>query len=111
MHACRKDTFFGRDELLDRLENSLKSDSSGKCIVIFGQKRAGKSSVLEHLYRRLRGKEFYIPIRFSVQELGRELTEQTFFYKIVQGTRETLRSLRTDLRGCSMADIIFLGPA
>ena len=46
--------FYGRDELI---ENSAKSiidaGRQGKSIMIFGQKRAGKSSILYHLGKRL----------------------------------------------------------
>lgn len=46
--------FFGRDELIENVAGAIQSRSSqSKCVVIFGQKRAGKSSILHHLKTRL----------------------------------------------------------
>ena len=41
--------FVGRDEQLADLERLLLAGSASKSIVMFGQKRAGKSSLIEHL--------------------------------------------------------------
>lgn len=44
------DMFYGRGELIDNTYNTLnESRIQSKCIVIYGQKRAGKSSILYHL--------------------------------------------------------------
>lgn len=46
--------FYGRDELISNVAKALQSSQAqGKCVVIFGQKRAGKSSILYHLKTRL----------------------------------------------------------
>ncbi len=47
--------FFGRDELIENIKQSLIKDrAQNKSIMIFGQKRSGKSSILYHLKKRLR---------------------------------------------------------
>lgn len=88
------DMFVGRDDLLARLESSLLSGSGSKSIVMFGQKRAGKSSLIEHLRRRLVRRGDVVPVCFSVQEIASELTVPAFFHRILQGTSEALDELR-----------------
>ena len=42
--------FFGREELIQNIAHAIQeSRLDSKCIVVFGQKRSGKSSVLHHL--------------------------------------------------------------
>ncbi|BBZ20863.1 P-loop NTPase family protein [Mycolicibacterium gadium] len=65
-----KDMFYGRDTLVEVLVNSLEHVDT-KCVVLYGQKRVGKSSVLIHLERRLRLP--LIPARLSLQETVQDL--------------------------------------
>ena len=45
-----KDMFYGRNELITNTARTIRnSHSQNKCLVIFGQKRSGKSSILHHL--------------------------------------------------------------
>ena len=50
--------FFGRDEFISGIVNTLKNKDNtllrSKCIALFGQKRAGKSSILYHLENRIK---------------------------------------------------------
>ena len=88
--------FVGRDELLARLEDSLLSGSGSKSIVMFGQKRAGKSSLIEHLRRRLLKKEGLVPICFSLQDIAPELSASALFHRILHGISEALEDLRLE---------------
>jgi tetratricopeptide (TPR) repeat protein len=46
--------FFGRDEMIGNVAKAIQeSKSQSKCVVIYGQKRAGKSSILYHLKSKL----------------------------------------------------------
>jgi tetratricopeptide (TPR) repeat protein len=46
--------FYGRDELIDNSSKAIiNAGKQGKSIVIYGQKRAGKSSILYHLGQKL----------------------------------------------------------
>lgn len=46
--------FFGRDEMIENVARAIRdSKSQSKCVVIYGQKRAGKSSILFHLKKKL----------------------------------------------------------
>lgn len=86
--------FVGRAQLLDRLENSLLSGSGSKCIVMFGQKRSGKSSLLEHLRRRLVGRGGCLPVQFSLYDMGPALNEAAFFHEVLRSIAGALADLR-----------------
>ena len=90
--------FFGRDALLSRLETSLRSRSGRKSIVMFGQKRAGKSSMIEHLRRRLAESDDILPVSFSLQEIASDLSEAALLHRIIQGISEVLEDLRLEGR-------------
>jgi len=70
--------FFGRSELIDAIASSLETGTGTKYIVLYGQKRAGKSSVLEHLKRRL-AQGPLLPVSFSIHDIVSELTEGKIF--------------------------------
>ena len=55
------DMFYGRHELIDNATQAIASSvNHAKSIVIFGQKRAGKSSVLYHLKKNLQEKSIFL---------------------------------------------------
>ncbi|RGH90925.1 ATP-binding protein [Ruminococcus sp. AM27-11LB] len=70
--------FFGRDTLVKRLSDAICDDRI-RCIIIYGQKRTGKSSIFDHLKRKLTNK--FIVLNFSV---GADITSENNFYKSVQ---------------------------
>ena len=90
--------FFGRNEFLSRLETSLRSRAGRKSIVMFGQKRAGKSSIIEHLRRRLADSDDVLPVSFSLQEIVSDLSEAALLHRIVQGISEVLEDFRLEGR-------------
>jgi tetratricopeptide (TPR) repeat protein len=58
--------FFGREELIQNIIDSIqKSFAQSKCIVVFGQKRSGKSSILHHLKSKLEKQK-----NFLILDLG-----------------------------------------
>ena len=99
--------FVGRENLLSRLEESLLTGSSSKCIVMFGQKRAGKSSLLEHLRRRLIKRGKCIPAQLSLLEVCSNLDEAVFYYQILQSISKSLADLRTS----GALDLPFMAPS
>lgn len=90
--------FVGREDVLRRLESSLLSEYGSKSIVMYGQKRAGKSSLLEHLRRRLASHATVIPVCFSLQEVAPRLSDTALFHRILQGVHEALEDLRLEGR-------------
>lgn len=47
--------FFGRESIIEEISSHLADPRSGRCYALYGQKRTGKSSVLEQVRRRLQG--------------------------------------------------------
>jgi tetratricopeptide (TPR) repeat protein len=77
-----KKMFYGRDEFINnRIKAILNSDS--KQIIIYGQKRSGKSSVLYHLKQGLEETNQTFCILFSLGMIVKELNEYTFYHKII----------------------------
>ncbi len=53
--VANKEMFYGRDELIERINDRLvQATFAGIGVAVFGQKRAGKSSIRLHLTNRLR---------------------------------------------------------
>lgn len=85
-----RNMLYGRDEFINnRITAILNADS--KQIIIYGQKRSGKSSVLHHLKRGLEETDRTFCISFSLGEIIRDLNEYTFYYKIIYGISRNLR--------------------
>jgi len=57
--------FFGREDVFDWIQNSLTGRYADHTLVIHGQRRVGKTSVLKQLGNRLPNK--YIPVFFDLQ--------------------------------------------
>ena len=87
--------FYGREEFIGNLVNAIIKSPS-KQVIIYGQKRCGKSSVLLHLRKQLNdtGKAFCVC--FSLGEIIRNLTESSFYYKILSSIQTELEFLEID---------------
>ncbi len=75
--------FYGRDRMIENIANSLReSHTQNKCVVIYGQKRAGKSSIMYHLERKLNERNILI---LDLGNIGGHLDENSdvpFSYRI-----------------------------
>jgi hypothetical protein len=89
--------FYGRTEFIDNIKNSIL-ESSSKCVIIYGQKRSGKSSVLFHLKKQLNQSAQAFCISFSLGEIVEDLSSQTFYYKILSEIEDSLESISLDGR-------------
>jgi tetratricopeptide (TPR) repeat protein len=89
-----KNMFYGRDQLINVLLSSIRNASSAKSLVIYGQKRAGKSSVLYHLKQQL-GLPI-IPISFSIGDIIEDFSVGTFLYRIIQCIEEKFEDLNDE---------------
>jgi hypothetical protein len=85
--------FFGRDEFISNIKDSI-SNSKSKCVIIYGQKRSGKSSVLHHLKERLNNTPETFCISFSLGEIIEDLSPKTFYYTILSEIEDTLITLK-----------------
>ena len=85
-----KSMFYGRDEFIDNIIKAiLKADS--KQIIIYGQKRSGKSSVLYHLKNGLEETNKTFCISFSLGLIVQDLNEFTFYHKILSTIERELK--------------------
>jgi tetratricopeptide (TPR) repeat protein len=71
--------FYGRDPLIQVLADSLER-TDAKCVVIYGQKRVGKTSVLHHLKRTL--KPPVLAANLSLLDIATDLDHPRLLYKI-----------------------------
>lgn len=85
--------FYGRDDLIANVAKALEtSRTQSKCVVIYGQKRAGKSSILYHLKARLKAKDDLLVL--DIGNIGAILDEQSripFLYQILWMILKELR--------------------
>ena len=81
--------FYGREEFIANITDAI-INSPSKQVIIYGQKRSGKSSVLSHLKKRLMdtGKTFCIS--FSLGDISGNLTEASFYHKILNTIQQEL---------------------
>jgi len=84
--------FYGRNEFIDRITEAIISTDS-KQVVIYGQKRSGKSSVLYHLKKSLENTNKTFCISFSIGEIFENISSATFFHKILFTIEEELENL------------------
>jgi TolA-binding protein len=89
--------FFGRDEFIANIKVSI-SNSKSKCVIIYGQKRSGKSSVLHHLKERLNNTPETFCISFSLGEIIEDLSPKTFYYTILSEIEDTLITLKDKMK-------------
>jgi len=93
-----RDMFYGRDELIENIAKALqKSTEQSKCVVIFGQKRAGKSSTLEHLKRTLQTRPENLVL--NIGNIGSIIGEEPstpFVHQILWGILSKLRDAIED---------------
>lgn len=87
--------FYGRNEFIDRITEAIISTDS-KQVVIYGQKRSGKSSVLYHLKKSLEDTKKTFCISFSIGEIFENISSATFFHKILFTIEEELENLSFD---------------
>lgn len=88
-----KNMFYGRDDFINsRINAILNADS--KQIIIYGQKRSGKSSVLHHLKKGLEETTKAFCISFSLGEIIGNLNEYAFYYRIIYGISRDLKLKR-----------------
>lgn len=85
--------FYGRDDLIVNIAKVLEtSRTQSKCVVIYGQKRAGKSSILYHLKARLKANDDLLVL--DIGNIGAILDEHSrvpFLYQILWMILKELR--------------------
>ena len=91
-HPKAKDTFYGRDLLINRICQKIY-DFPGSTIILHGQKRVGKTSIANHVaYNVKHSGEKFLVVKCGNSNLsisvGEEITDQTikeFYSNVLQG--------------------------
>ena len=102
--------FYGRDRMIENIVNSIReAQSQNKCVVIYGQKRSGKSSILYHLEKSLEAQNLMI---LNLGNIGGYLDEHSKVPFSHQILRQILVSLENAIEdrvddGFSELDISF----
>jgi len=90
--------FYGRDELIKNIARAVAdSHTQSKCVIIFGQKRAGKSSILYHLKRQMETEKDLVI--FDLGNIGAILDQKSdipFAYQLLVLILEKLRCAAED---------------
>lgn len=97
--------FFGRDTFINNILSGIK-EKPGKQVIIYGQKRSGKSSVLERLRVRLESEGYYC-VMLSLFEIARVINEYTFYHMILSSIAYNLDRKRR--KGEIVPDFPFKG--
>ena len=87
--------FYGREEFIANIVDAIIKSPS-KQIIIYGQKRCGKSSVMLHLKKKLQETGRTFCIFFSIGEIINNLTEASFYYKILSTIKTELEFAELD---------------
>lgn len=87
--------FYGREEFISNVCESI-INSPSKQVIIYGQKRCGKSSVMLHLKEKLQGTGKTFCIFFSLGDIVNNLTEASFYYKILSTIQQEIENLEFD---------------
>ena len=99
-----KKMFFGRDELMDNLIDKIKN-SKVQALVLYGQKRVGKSTVFHYLEKELMD-NFFI-VSFSMGDIN---SEDVFFrrirYKIKKNYKKLFKENIFDLIDISEKEVL-----
>ena len=82
--------FFGREDIFDWIQHSLAGQFADHILVIHGQRRVGKTSVLKQLPHRLPDR--YIPVFFDLQGRTRTTLDRFLWWL----AREIVRVLKQD---------------
>lgn len=76
--------FYGRDDLIANIARVIEtSQAQSKCVVIYGQKRSGKSSILHHLASRLSRNDNLLIIDIDIGSIIDKQSSIPFLYQIL----------------------------
>ena len=108
-----KEMFFGREELIQNIAQAIReSRTQSKSVMVFGQKRSGKTSVLYHLKEKLqKDKELLILDLGNISTLLDRHAKTSLLHQFLNGIlRKLERALRRKQReGLSPLELIIPG--
>ncbi len=81
--------FFGRDQILHQLTAAYRRQGKPPCVSLLGERRIGKSSLLNQVYQGLGQEPGLVSIHASAQNWN-QAGQQNFFQHLYQAIRTTL---------------------
>jgi len=81
--------FYGRDELIETIHRDLQGMTQDNVIVLYGQRRTGKSSLLYQLKHRL-GPD-YLPVLMDMEGIATQCDMSTLFWLVAHRMAEALK--------------------
>lgn len=102
-----KDMFFGRSDLMGKACQIMTTGEQGQCFVLYGQKRSGKSSVIQNIENQIKDSVIFIRTpagTFSPGNLwgsfASQLIQQMFFWR-----EDNLKPVNKDFPDCDLVSI------
>src|SRR5579885_3030758 len=86
--------FYGRETEIERIVNLLHSEQQGTAILLWGQRRIGKTSIMLRL--REKAVSAFLPVYLDLQGL-RDGNTVHFLYRLMMGLSQVLKERITDL--------------
>lgn len=105
-----EEMFYGRDAMIASIVNTIMRSLTSKSVMLYGQKRSGKSSILFHIQKALVENPDVLVL--NIENIGALLDEQAPTPLLYQILWNILRKLKTSIRrreeqGYSQLGIIF----
>lgn len=86
--------FFGRKDLLERIQRQVTAGAIGQCFVLYGQKRSGKTSVLAQLRQRL--DKDVLPVYLTLGAIDTEQANRSFTRLCIEELRHACEQRAID---------------
>ena len=91
--------FFGRDDMVMEICETLAGDQGGQCFVLYGQRRSGKTSIMRQIKNHLPDQCFYTSITAQSFDYSREKILTEFAKLILDATLDECDRQQLDSSG------------
>lgn len=92
--SADSEMFYGQKRYIKSVVDTI-IESPSKQVIIYGQKRSGKSSVLNRVEQELTAAGAFC-VQFSMGKIVRNMSEVAFYYKILSEIDDSLEALREE---------------
>lgn len=99
--------FFGREQEIANMADALLV-SQARCVLLYGQKRAGKSSVVHHLMERASNSGLVFFVSLSFGDIATTFSEQALFYRMISKLHEAIQKIGASGQPIPMLPVVTL---
>lgn len=92
--SADSEMFYGQKRYIKTVVDTI-IESPSKQVIIYGQKRSGKSSVLNRIEQELTAARAFC-VQFSMGKIVRNMSDVAFYYKILSEIDDSLEAIRED---------------